>query len=375
MEISCPQCSQKYQLPPEKVDDKRVYFYCENCGHRIVIDRTREGWFSFLPLKNRPLTATDLFDGVFLSFSRKNILFTYMVLLFFSLCGGIFALILRGNFDFFGRHLFLTGFLAWILMLVAIWLFDMHLYFISKNITHRIETGEETFYREFTGDFKTDFSFLFTVSAGILIIFTILLFPVYLMKSHFSFVYTGFFSGLLLILGALFFFTAFFRDQLIAFIAMKPRTFREATKSLGRFIAVEAVNIPLYSFLNAVISCFLILVVFAIMGSAAAVIIWSATVFISPELAGQLHNFSGTFSSLSGEVETMGSGIILGIFFSTLVFLFITAWIVNLVQALAVTALRIMSSNPGRSIHRGVTFTVMAVTALVIILAAAGLVF
>ncbi len=375
MEISCPHCSQKYHLPQEKVDDRRVYFFCENCGHRIVIDRKREGWFSFLPLKEEPLTVTNLFDGIFLSFNKKNVIFTYLVLLLFSLFGGIFALIVRGNIDFFGRHLFLSGFVLYLLVLAGIWLFDLHLYFISKNINNNIETGNNAPYRDFLQDFKMDFSSLFTVSIGLFLVFSILLFPVYLMKSHFGFVYTGFFSGLLLVLGILFIISAYFRDLLIAFIAMKPLTFRETIRSLLKFTAVENINIPVYSFLNGVISGFLSMVVFFIAGSAAFIILWSATAFLAPELAGELKNFTGNFSAVPEAADSLWSGIILGILFSSLVLLFIAAWLINLIQAIAVTAIRIMSSNPGHSIHRGVMLTVMTVTVLAIILAAAGIIF
>ncbi len=369
MEISCNQCNQKYQLSEEKVDDRRVYFYCENCGHRIVIDRKKEGWFSFKPLKEELLSVTDLFDAVYLSFSKKNVLFTYMVLLLFCILGGIFALVVRGNDGFFGQHLFLSGFMLYFLTLALTLIFDLHLYLVSKNLVCRIEQGQSPRYSEFMPDLKIDFPSIFTVSIGLFLAFTILLFPLYLMKSHFSLVYGGFFSGILIILGFFFIISAYFRDILVGFIAMKPRSFRDTIRSLFKFTAVENLNIPLYSFFNALISGFLGLIVFVLAGSAAAIILWSATTFLAPGLAGGITDLSHIFTAAPEAADSVWSGMVFAIIFGSLVMLFVAAWFINLIQALAVTAVRIMSSNPGRSIHRGVLLTIMAVTVIAAVLA------
>jgi len=369
MEISCNQCNQKYHLSEEKVDDRRVYFYCENCGHRVVIDRKREGWFSFMPLKEELLSVTNLFDAVYLSFSKKNVLFTYMVLILFCIFGGIFALIVRGNIDFFGRHLLLSGFMLYLLALGSTLIFDLHLYLVSKNLVFRIEQGQSPRYSKFMPDLKIDFPSIFTVSIGLFLAFTILLFPLYLMKSHFSLVYGGFFSGILIIFGFFFIISAYFRDILIGFITMKPRKFRDMIGSLFKFTAVENLNIPLYSFFNALISGFLGLIVFIIIGSAVAIILWSATAFAAPGLTGGITDLSHIFNPAPEAADSVWSGIVLAIIFGSLVMLFIAAWFINLIQALAVTAVRIMSSNPGRSIHRGVLLTVMAATVAAAILA------
>jgi len=73
MEIRCKKCNQKYNLPEDQVENKRVYFFCENCGHKIIIDRKKENGYSDLLPSTDPLNIRDLLSGIFYSFNMKNI--------------------------------------------------------------------------------------------------------------------------------------------------------------------------------------------------------------------------------------------------------------------------------------------------------------
>ena len=123
MDISCKKCDKKYQIPDNQIEDKRVYFYCSDCGHKIVINRKKIKWPTYKGLTSETLSAKDLFEGIYYSFNIKNVLLSYFILISFTVLITLFSFIIYHNIQFFQKYPIFSGFLSIILFIILTFIY------------------------------------------------------------------------------------------------------------------------------------------------------------------------------------------------------------------------------------------------------------
>ena len=370
MELTCDKCKQKYYIPDYRLDDRRVYFYCEKCEHKIVIDPARDIWSPFRVLKSKTLSAVHILDGIFLSFNKKNFLLSYILLVCLILYIGINGLIVYYNLSFYLSHAVFSGIYLFANLLFLWFVFDFHLYLISKNILHRIRTGANLAFSSVQPEIFHDMKPIFILSGGLILFLVLLILPVNLFKKGYAVFYAGFFNPPLVLLLFIIFALAFFKSIAYSFVALRTRKTMFAFKSMIKFLAVENVNIPIYLFLISIVTAFISAILYYI-----ALVAAFGVGFITALFSEGMPSTAGAASVLSPELfknlsKTMADSdvraglVIYGAMF-LLILLVLIAYLINLNQTLATVAVHIMESNPGNSIDkRGVLAFIIAVVLL-----------
>ncbi len=364
MDIRCRECGQKYHIPDSQIEDKRVYFNCDNCGHKTVIDKRKEKWSLFQGFHETESCSSNILEGIFHSFNLKNILFSFTTFLAISLIIGLCALIAWKNISFLGQHPFLSGFLLFILMLSFNHTLDIILYMLSRNSFSRISGEENISFSSIRKEISHNSLVIFLFSSGPVLLAGLLLLPVFAMKTDFGIVYSGIFYGIITILFTVIIFAVIFKNIMIAFAANKNRTVKSFFRNFFRFAAVENINIPVYSFIIAIV---LAAMSSLIWGISSAAISGTSGILTSVFAAEGLSLFSGhdlaAVTSISGSVK---AGLLLALISLFIITLFISAFMINLSQTLACAAIHIMESNPGRSANRPLILAGLITAALFI---------
>ncbi|MCP4135487.1 MAG: hypothetical protein GY754_31250 [bacterium] len=379
MDIKCDNCGQKYYVPDDRIDDKRAYFNCERCDHKIIINhkkeshagtqRGKESWYSYKGLQSSVLTAKDILDGVFYSFNMKNVLISFLTLFSISLLLFIIMLISTGSNEFFAQNSFLLGIMSYLLFIILVFAYDIHLYLLSRNVFHRLRQDRNIRFSSVKEEISHDFKPISVFSIMTFLLFGILIIPVYPLRDIHELIYTGIFQSVFAFLAFVIVVVFYMKNILYSFIALKHRRVGETFRSMFKFIAVENINIPIYLFLSNFISTviYLLFTAFFISGLG----------FIAYFLSGALDNYSssalnllpflsgasmGTMDkALTPVVPALSGGVILILIFTYIVFLFIIAFFTNLAQTLSTVAVYIMESNPGRSVSRSGRFLALGV--------------
>ncbi len=361
MDISCKRCGQKYHIPDEKAHERRLYFNCEKCNYKIIIDRRRENWQNYQGLSLERFSSKDILEGIYYSFNLKNILFTFFLLLACTAVVFIVSLIFTKNPAFFGENLSLSLFIIYLFAILMIYLFDIHLYMLSKSIHHSISYRENLLYSSIAPEIRNDVKQVFLISIGFILLFSLFFFPVYLMKSRYGLVYEGIFHAINLFLLTTIFLTAFFKGIIFSFIAFRVRAPGTGLRKLISFLRIENLNLPFYSILIGAVSLVLFIIFSLLLGGASLTIFGlMVPAFTGGEgmvtgqiPAGPLSGGLSGLSSLAGRfLAGSTEGIILVAVSTGLVFLFLLSYTINLYQSLSTVAVYIMEKNPGRSVSR-----------------------
>lgn len=361
MEISCKKCGQKYHVPDEKVQERRLYFNCEKCEYKIIIDQRGESWSAFRGLSLERFSSRDILEGIFYSFNLRNILFTFFLLIIYAAIIFILSLVFTKNATFFTGYPSLSVFIIYLFSLLLIYFFDIHLYLLSKRIYYNISYEGSLSFSSIAPEINNDIKAIFFISIGFILFFSILFFPVYLMKSNYSLVYEGIFHILNLLLLSVILFSFFFKGIIYSFIAFRVRAPVTNFRDLIRFFRIENLNIPIYSLIISSVSLF-VSVIIALLFCGSILVIFSlilpalaggasmqlGELFMRPETGGL-----GNFSTSVGTIFAANSeGLTLVMISTLLVLIFIFSYIINLYQSLSSVAVFIMEKNPGKSVSR-----------------------
>jgi len=351
MDINCKECNQKYHIPDNRLDERRVYFICEKCGNRVVIEGQKDPWSQYRGRSISGYTARDMLDGIFFSFNKKNILISFFLLVSVSLLLAVLSFIVRENMAFFTGHMvFSLLFSAGVVLFIS-FAYDLHLYLLSRNIFNRIANDRNIIFSKVRDEILHDSGMVFIFSAGFILCLMLLLVPVPFLKSY-GLIYSGIFYPVLFSLSLLAVLAWYLKNILYAFVALKSRSARHCAASIVRFLAVENINIPVYMFLTGAISTAVLLFLS---------VFFLAAVLLIPGIVSLFHGGgSHTGVALIESVRGMMSGMpvqsmvgagITGIMLFLFVLLFL-AYLINLKQAISVMCVHIMESNPGRSVSR-----------------------
>ena len=335
MKLKCEKCSQKYYIPDDKISDKKSFFICEKCGHRIDIYPEENIEFEDTLFQDNDYVQNSITDYICHGFSLKSILTAFSFLYIILLITGLTGYMVFKNPVFFRNHSMFSAVSAFIIILILKYAHDFLLYLISLNAFYRFNHENDVNYSSMLQRIFSDSPLiLFFSSAG----FTLLVFlsiPVYLLKESGPF-YAAIFLPFLLGAAALIIWPCMTKGFLYALIAGKRRSLKNTFRVIGDFIYTENINIPAYAVIIRVITFFISLIVSALL--------W-APVIVAAVMTGL---FTDTGASSTAYYHEAAAYFLF--FFLSLLIVFAAAYLTVLKQTLRCAAVKIMENDPGESI-------------------------
>jgi DNA-directed RNA polymerase subunit RPC12/RpoP len=378
MNISCNNCGKVHKLPDESVKNKKVYFFCSACRHKIIVDaRTKisEQLSNYHSLAN----FTDIFNGLFSFFNWGGVLISSLHIIFSVLIVGITSQIITRNLDFFINYPLFGLFIVILIFLIIFYSRNIVLYYISKiqiNIFNKPE-AKYVDWKSINFDFEEDsLILLMYTSIPVAVLFFILLPIPYL--NTFGIFYAGLFYPVIFItILALVFIIILFRFM-PSFLAAGSFFIRDGIKEMINFIKREFVEIPFYWIVITVVSKFF---GFIFLGIYSVVIIFSGSILFTLLPGEAKDSLQHILSSLpmmglskSGAPIHVSFGIVFLIIMVFLSFVLFLAMLDNFIQALYSKTVVIMNKNPRESFNRTamlvillsiILFTLLGVTILI----------
>lgn len=353
MNLQCPDCHQKYHISDYRVDDRNVYFFCDRCGHRIIVNQEKESWTRFRVFAEKEqLHLGDLPDGLTFSFNLKNIFTSYLFLLLIAAIGVSFGLVNYVAHHFISDHPVLFAVMALFVALLVNYLWDIMLYIISKNTISLIEHHDNRhfFHDKNSSETWHDLGILFIISVALPLLLVILFIPMMLMGEYGSF-YAALTNPVLFSASLVVILLGLFKNVVIGFISTRSRSLGYTLNEFKRFFLVEHINIPVYMAAIWVISTLTLVVelVFIVLGFSLIIpgmtLSSAAGMISSLSLPNPDQVFSSLVSASFGGIFFMATaGIVISLFI---------AYFITQVQVLYTSSLYIMEQDPGKSVNRG----------------------
>jgi hypothetical protein len=358
MEVSCRNCGKSHTVQDNSVLNKKVFFMCSGCGHKVTVDGRR----SFNePNAPRPGARgfADILGGFRRGFIPFNIAIGSLYFLLLILAGALFARIGIRHAQFFMENMKLSIILGVLVAAGVFYTFCLLNYFISRIIIFRRNNAARKIdFKIVSYDFFDDALSLFIFFLGFVTL-SALIFGLIKITG----VAAAILAPLLLpVLAVLIFLTITFVilfNFIIAAIAADSHFPAESFRVIIRFIFMEFFNLPIYSFLiNLIISSFYTIIA-AIAGTAVFIAGAGSLALIPGEAKTSLLSFFSAAASRflggspAGDVPAYAviGGSLTIIIFLIILSLFLSS-LVNITQALHTEAVLIMKANPSRSVHR-----------------------
>lgn len=356
MQISCTKCGKEHKIPDNAIADKKIFFYCSSCGHKIVVDNRR----TFVDKKNINKIApviTDIFNAVPAAFNSTSILISSIYAMFTLLLSLVFGLLTvkSGLMAKPGLMVFTAGLFG----LVIYFFFILLLYYVSKIALFKItNTNREKIDWKFINfDLKEDVVVLLIIYIVFAAALLLLLSPIYFLNTG-GIIYSGLTFPVIYSLTVLFFLSAVLMNFVIAVIASDSSFVGETFSDIISFFKIEFLNIPVYFFVIRLITGFIYAVISIIVLIPLAAAGSSLFAVYSAQAKASIVGFAGKIlPSLTSAVGSNVSahvtiGAILLMVFVVMIIIFLWAVYVSLNQTLYVKAVYIMKKNPVRSIDR-----------------------
>lgn len=370
MNIKCTQCGHIHQIPDEKIANKRVFFFCQNCGHKISVDTAAS---TNREVQVPPVETFDwrsLFSSIPSFFSLQAFVVAMSYYLLIMLVGAIAAVAAFKHSQFFLENRLFAIALIFAALYLLVFTANLTRYYISKI----------SFYRFSHPDAPVDFNHVhFDLQDDILVIFLysllstgvpmLLLFPLYFAGSWGVFI-GGLLFPVFLFFAAVSIILVFSGNYVTAHIASASLFTRDHFIQMFRFIKREFIFFPFFSLLIWIMRILFakISLLFGILTSLAA----AAGMFLLLSFEGK-NAFSLFFHDLfSGSVISSSSlsstGILLCIVFSSTLGLAILALNSLFSQSLYARAVYIMKRSPGAAFETTPMIIIIAVFLVISIL-------
>ncbi len=368
MNISCNNCGKVHSVPDDIISNKKVYFFCSSCRHKIIVDsRTKitEKTGDILSLAN----FTDIFNGLFSFFNWPGLLISMLQIIVSVLILGICGQLFYKNITFFAQNIEVAVFLAFCIGLLIIYTRSLTLYYISKVQFFHFHHPEKKHidWKSIHFDLEEDWiTLLFYTCAALMVLFLIIV-PLPYLRS-FSIFYAGiffpvFFAATLLIILAVILFRF-----LPAILSAGSFFVKDGIKEVYSFVIREYAQMPFYWIVITVITKFF---GFLFFGIYSAVMFLSGTViftFMSGEGKNSLMHFFRSLPNVRSARDSIPSYVSLGavillimIFLSMVLFF---AFMDNFIQSLYVKSVSVMNKNPKESFNRYAVFVILALIIL-----------
>jgi hypothetical protein len=371
MQISCPQCSHIHEIEDKEADDKKIYFFCAECGHKIVVDNRKH---ITVPAQESPVIIpvqtsdfSDILDALPGIFNLRRVMH-----IFGYLC--LSAIVLTAIAILFFKVPEINMPIK--ISVTVLFLLCIHyglllvLYLVSKD--YYIKSGIVTLKNNATSlaNFPNDSLSLFLVSFVLIGVTTILIVPVYLIGKDGLF-YGGILFPVFLFLFILIALSIIFCHYFPAFLAIGEYRTVQGIKSFFSFIRSEFAALLFHYFTVGIIhsiytgimiiifgtSFFLLNIVITTLSHLGGITETSGLAEI-PNPKGILSLFTG-FSDISTSVYA---------FFILLTVLFFTAFLATAYQTLVSQSCAILKNNPVNSVPKRLIIAVCGIVFVLFVL-------
>jgi len=387
MNIKCPKCGREHSLPDNSSDNKRIYFFCTQCRHKIVIDGRKNfiaGTTGTLTFKEEaPLpTVTDILDILPRFFKPSSFIMSLVFAVSSIIIVLLTCLLLFKNIDFFTQHTVALILAAGCSLSVILFSYTLLLYFISKIQFYTIDHPfDETLDWKFIlFDFSEDAAVLFIISVGILISASAIMVPAILLESW-GLLYAGILFPVIFA-AFLFLITAAILHRFIpAVVASRSLYPNQTIFQMVRFFIREIINIPFYLIIVDLVSCFIFLILgslfFGALALTSAGIAAAAGSSSLEQIKTIVLSLPVLFTSGSASFMDAVPGQITAGIFTILFFFFIFAlcfWglMLNIKQSLITQACWIMQNNPAHSIPKYAIILALCAVFVLFIISSSG---
>lgn len=346
MDITCRKCGQQYRIPDQEVEDRRVYFNCQGCGEKIVIDRTREGKKTPEPLTSG---TKELLSAIPLSFSRQRVLISFTALFMMACVILLAALFFLRQGAFLLTHPAAAILVAGLVLILCLCLNDCQGYFVSRSALLSMDADGQTppaksvLKGEAPG---LNLILLFTVTIPLVTL--VMFMPVRTLRPEYIFHYTGILLPFTSVILFVFFIYRFFRELIIGRLA------RPDVNALGKgWLAIttlvrrENINLVAYNaFINLIMAALSIPVLLC------AVLAVSLPLAIAVVMSGGnvIPALLSFMPGLNMNPAAVGAGTVIVLLGSSILLLAVASWLMVLRQAVATVAVQSMEKNPGKSL-------------------------
>lgn len=373
MEVRCNNCAQRYRIPDHRINNRNVYFHCDRCNGKVVVQGPSDPWtFSVIEADNL-LSFTGIFEGIKLSFNGKSNLITLLVHAFLYLCAFSGYILWNENARMGQEHPVFRSIFLLVATSIAFFIVDLNLYLVSKLSFAGLAGNRDFRLSSIREDFPNDLKNIFILSSAFTAVIGLIFLPIIHLGKHGRIIGGAAFPPLFLIM-ALLLVLLFFKPFLTAFIAMKSRSPFFMMKSMARFLVVE--NINLFFHLAAILAAVAVVGLFlwGILFAAFAIALLLYSSFsghnpildyagvVTPHLVEVMKGacFSGSTGRSFERIMIAGTGI-------AALFL-VAVFSTTMLQTLSTVSMRIMAGNPGRSVQKKyMTMTLLFVSALCVV--------
>lgn len=377
MELSCTKCGKAHNIPDSAVENKKIFFYCSSCGHKIVVDNRKHFVNNKNPHKYYPVIS-DIFTAIPISFNINSILLGSIYAILTLLISVIFIMIGAKNMSSIMQNPALFVIIASLFFLFFYYAYLLLLYFISKITFFKIINPDhkKIDWRFINFDIKEDSVILLIISAAFLLVFAILLFPIRMMEDA-SILYSGFLMPVFYILSFILFISILLIEFIPAIIASRSQYIGDSFKEIILFIKTEFINIPVYMLINKLLAFLVYKIVFIcitipllIAGGVIGLQLNSETKSLFMTFFTRvISKYKGTpIENLPDVSNVVTSGVVFMVIFTLAIAVFLFAFFVSINQTICAKSVYIMQKNPIRSINRNAYLIALLVIAAIAIL-------
>ncbi|MFW5808541.1 MAG: hypothetical protein ACOCWH_05780 [Spirochaetota bacterium] len=356
MNISCNNCGKVHDVPDDAVSNKKVYFFCSSCRHKIIVDsRTK---ISEHLSDIHPLTGfTDIFSGLFSFFSWTGILVSSLHMILSILIIGVCAQFVYLNMAFFLSHPGAAVFFGVFLLLILVFTRSLVLYYMSKIMDYRFHHPESTSvsWKSVHFDFQEDWITVLVYSCACAALLGILVVPLPYLGS-FGIFYSGIFYPVIFVLVLFIILLSVLFRFLPSILATGSFFVRDGLREILAFIAREYVEMPFYWIIITVTAKFFSFLFFGLYAAAVFASSMVIFLFMPGEAKDSVLHFLSSLPMMRSAREAVPAYVGLGsvmlgmmILLSLVLFL---SFMDNLIQSLYVKAVLIMKQNPRESFNR-----------------------
>jgi DNA-directed RNA polymerase subunit RPC12/RpoP len=373
MKIACPQCSRIHEVQDSEAADKKIYFFCTGCGHKIVIDnRKQSSSEESTPAAIKPVQTvnfTDIIDALPHIFNVKGILYLFGYLCLSSV---IFAALAVLFFKAPELSIPVKAVIAVIFTLFIHYGFLLMLYLVSKNYFSNSGILPFSGRSASLSNLSNDALSLFLVSFALIGTTTILLFPVYLIGWN-GLYYGGILFPVFLFLFILIALSIIFCHYFPAHLALGEYRTTQGISEFFRFIRTEIATLPVHYFtvfiIHSIYTGILCIVFYG------CFILLNCLIIMLAKFGGFSFGEGSTFipgikelaAGISGS-SSISSGVYA--FFVFLCILFFSAFLASAYQTLVSQSCTILKKNPEKSVPKGVIAIVCGIVFTISVLIA-----
>ena len=380
MTIACPKCGRAHTLPDGSSDNKRIFFLCSQCSHKVIVDGRKhfttgtQGTVSFRETEPRP-TLSSIIESTACLFSAPSFLLSLVFSFASFLILAVVSLAVMKNISFLLSNPALLAGIAAVTFFVLMYASIILFYLIAKIRYFKADHpfAETIDWKFITFDLPDDSLTLLLFFVCVPCAAVLVLLPVYALN-EWGLLYTGFALILFVPLSLLcVLFSLFFRI-IPAVVAGKALYLRQSISSLCAFALREALNIPVYLILVDLITFVVSLAVLSLFFLTVFMSLAGFSLLLDPALTAQIKAglSSASFTGIAGIAAAAGlsfpvkAGFILILLVLLIAVISVYSFILTIRQNLIAQACWIMYSNPGKSVPRYVTILIISAIALIL---------